>query len=191
MNLDWLRQLRFRFVALLRRKTLEAEMAEELRTHLEIDATARRAEGLSATAAREAAQRNFGMAEQIKERCRDQRAWTWLEQTRQDLRYATRQMVKAPGFSATAIITLAIGIGATTAIFSLLNAMLLRPLPVEAPGQLVFLRKTGGDETFAYPVFDRLREHVTNFAGLSSVQLGVSRAKIIAGMRFPAYTFEF
>lgn len=135
--MDWLRQLRFRLLALFRRRNLEAEMAEEMRAHLEFEAAARRAEGLSEEDARQVAQRAFGGAEQAKERCRDEFRLLWLEQLGQDLRYAIRSLAKSPSFTLTVVLTLALGIGVNVALFFVFNLVALRPLPVKDPDGLV------------------------------------------------------
>jgi predicted permease len=140
---DWLRQIRFRVRALFRRRDLEAEMAEEMRAHLEFEADARRAQGAGEEQARTMARRAFGGAEQMKERCRDELRFMWLEQIGQDVRYAIRALVKAPSFTITAVLTLAFGIGVNAALFTVYNVVALRPLPVRDPDGLVKI--TGAD----------------------------------------------
>jgi putative ABC transport system permease protein len=109
------------------RKKLEAEMAEEIRLHLELQAELNRQSGLNPDEARYVALRQFGNVSSIQERAREQRGWLWLDQGRQDLRYAIRQLRRSPGFACTTLATIAIGIGANVAIFSFLNATLLKP----------------------------------------------------------------
>jgi len=133
-----LRRLR----ALFRKGKLDADMAEELRAHLDLQTAENISRGLSPADARHAALRAFGGVEQIKERARDQRGWLWLDQARQDLRFAARGLWQSPVFAGVAIATLALGIGLNTAMFSVLQALLRRELPFPAPESLVQVFRT-------------------------------------------------
>lgn len=113
---------------LFRRRDAEAEMAEEMRFHLEQRAADFAADGLPAAEAEQAARRKFGNLGSVQERAREARGWGWLERFGKDLRGAAQQLARAPGFSVLAIVTLGLGIGANTAMFSLLNGVLLKPL---------------------------------------------------------------
>jgi predicted permease len=130
-------------LALFRKEKLDAEMAEEMRAHLEMQMAENIRRGMSADEARYAAQREFGGVDQIKERARDQRGWVWFEQVVKDFAFALRGLRRSPGFTAVAVLSLALGIGAGTAVFSLVNAILLRSLPVANPDELRVLRWSG------------------------------------------------
>jgi putative ABC transport system permease protein len=120
-----LRRLR----SLFRRRDVEAEMAEEMRFHLEQRAADFAADGLPPDEARLAAQRKFGNTASLQEIARELRGWGSLERLGKDLQFAARQLVRAPGFSLLAILTLGLGIGANTSMFSVLNGIVLKPLP--------------------------------------------------------------
>ncbi|HEV2381984.1 MAG TPA: ABC transporter permease [Terriglobia bacterium] len=124
---------------LTRRDAKEAELREELQFHLEETAEERKAEGLPEEEALWAARRELGNLAVVRERTREVWGWRLLEEFGQDLRYAARTMLHNRAFSALAVLSLALGIGANTAIFSFLDSLLLRPLPVADPDSLVML----------------------------------------------------
>ena len=124
---------------LARRRRKEAELEDELQFHLDEETDERIADGLSIAEARRAARRDFGNLPIVREDTRAAWTWTLLEQLAQDLRYGVRMLAANKTFSAMAILSLALGIGANTAIFSFMDAMLMRSLPVPDPEALVTL----------------------------------------------------
>jgi predicted permease len=135
-----------RMRALARRSRAERELDEELNFHLEMEARKNRLAGMSEAEARRAARVEFGGVEQAKEECRDARGVAFLQNLARDLRYGWRVLLKTPLFTTVAILSLAIGIGANTAIFSLVDTVLLRLLPARSPEQLVILRWSANHE---------------------------------------------
>ena len=156
------RQLRYRFSG----ARFDADLAEEMRLHLDLRAADKQTGGLTPDAAHMAARRQFGNATRLHESSRDAWGWTRLDSWRQDIRYGLRTLAANPGFTATAILSLALGIGANTAIFSILNAVLLRSLPVEDPQRLVQVRPgVDGDDEFTNPIWEQVRDRQQAFSG--------------------------
>jgi predicted permease len=139
MIADRVRSALHRVTTLFRRPRREAELDDELRFHLEAAIEEHVARGMDPAAARTAALRQFGGVEQVKEACRDERGLPWLETSARDVRGALRGFARRPAFAGTAILVLALGIGATTAIFSAVHGVLMAPLPYPEPDRLVAL----------------------------------------------------
>ena len=129
----WLSQLRLRARSLFRKRQADGELSDELQFHLDGRADELVADGMTLDEARLAARRELGMLALIEEDCRDARRVSYIEETIRDARYGLRSLTRNPGFATMAIVTLALGIGANTAIFSAVDAVLLRPLPIQPP----------------------------------------------------------
>ena len=146
----WLYKLPLRFRSLFRKNRVERELSDELGFHLEKLIEEKVAKGMTAEEARYAALRELGGVDQVKEECRDMRRVNFIETTIQDIRYGLRMAGKWRGLTTILAITLALGIGVNTAIFSVLNGWLLRPLPVRAPEQIMVLAYAP-ESKFSYP----------------------------------------
>ena len=172
---------RWRYILPLRLRSLfsgagaDRDLDEELRDHVERQTEANIARGMTAAVARTAALRAVGGIEQRKEECRDQRGVSVIENLVRDVRLALRQLRKQPAFTIAAVVSLALGIGGNSAIFQLLNALSLRPLPVTAPHELVEVRltgpgregrHTGRNSQFSQPQFQELQRRQQAFSSM-------------------------
>jgi predicted permease len=161
-------ELHFIIRRLFHRRSAERELDEEIRAHLEMEVEQNVADGMSPEDARLAARRSFGSVAIAKEDSRSIWGLRSLEILWQDLRYGARMLMKNPGFTLIAILTLSLGIGANTAIFTLLDKVLIHSLPVEKPDQLVtFVEDAAGTPaTFSYPMYTELRERFDALSGV-------------------------
>ena len=198
-----LSDLYFRLRSLFRRAKVEEELDDELRFHLERQMEKYLHAGMSPEQARRQARMEFGGIAQIQEECREARGVTFLQTLSQDLRFGMRMLGKSPGFTIVVVLTLALGIGANTAIFTLVNAVMLRSLPVRDPQELVMpewsartwphqigtsnfgdcrwpqrSESANGGCTFSYPMFQKIRDQKNLFANAMAfagpVQLDLS-----------------
>jgi predicted permease len=170
----WLRLIYTRLYGLLRKNRIEQEMDDEMRFHLLMRTRDNIERGMRADEAEREARRRFGNLGRIKDLSRDIKGGGFMETLLQDLRYGARMLLKQPGFTTIAVLTLALGIGANTVVFSIINAVLFRPRPVAEPERLVELYS--GDawnpyENSAYQDFLSFRDQGEVFSGLAAYSL--------------------
>jgi predicted permease len=164
-----------RLLSMFGRGSRDRELSEELESHLQLHIEDNLRAGMSHEEARRAALIKLGGVEQTKESIRDRRGIPWLETLLQDLRFGILMFRKSPGFTAAAVLTLGLGIGANTAIFHLIDAVRLRSLPVSRPQELVSVQIKGGNRGFGvnagneffltYPLWEQIRDHQKSLSG--------------------------
>lgn len=158
--------------AVTRRGELERSMQDEMRTHLELYECDLRAGGMTADDAHRRARAEFGSVEARKDDCRAALGLRVIDEIRGDMTYALRLLRRSPAFAAVAVTSLALGIGANTAIFSLVDMVMLKTLPVQDPASLVFVEtsggKSGGSSGPPYPLFERMRDNNRFLSGIAA-----------------------
>jgi len=198
-----LRELLSRLRALFRRSALDEEFNNEVAAHMSLLAERFERQGMTANEARYAARRQFGGITQMREELRESRGFPLFETILQDARYISRQLRKSPVFTASAVLTLALGIGANTAIFSLVDQLILRLLPIKNPQQVVELVGEGhyygsnyGHNMLSYPMYEDIRDRQPVFSlmmcrraegftiGLSSSRSEVASGELVSGNYF-------
>ena len=185
--MSWVRRL-------FSRRRMEAELDKELRFHFESQVADKVRSGIAESEARRLTRIEFGGMEQIKEACRERRGTLWLETILQDVRYGLRQLRNAPGFTLTAVLTLALGIGANTAIFTLVDGLLRRSLPVADPSRLYrvgdqgtccfyegFESDNGDYDLFPYDLYLQLQQSSPEFEQLAALQAGGASLAVRSG----------
>ena len=186
-----------------RRKQLDRDLDEELQAYVELVSAEKVQAGVDPEEAHRDARREMGGVHQVIQHVRDVRAGVWLDRLVQDIQYGIRTLAKNPAFTLVAMATLALGIGANTAMFSLLDQVVLRLLPVSHPEQIVIVRETGnhygnsyGANTISWPMFEDLRDNNQVFSGMfcrfaASVTIGYGDrvaqipAELVSGSYFP------
>jgi predicted permease len=152
--------------SLVRRSTVDRDMAEELRFHLDARVDDLVESGMTGDEARRRARLEFGAVEAYKDACREAHGLRLIDDLRGDLRYAVRTLVRAPAFAVMATVSLALGIGANTVVFSIVNALVLRPLPVQRPERIVFVQNGARGISHSFPTFRDLRDRTKAFEAL-------------------------
>jgi predicted permease len=173
-------QLRLR--TLLRRSRAEEELAAELSFHLEQKIEENIASGMHPDEARREALRATGNLESFKEECRDSWRLEWASTLSRDLRYAARTLIHDRGFTTAAVLSLALGIGVNTALFSVVDAVMLKSLPVADPERLIAIDRVnprGEKDNFSYALFEEIRERVPAFAGVFAALHGTDRVEVL------------
>ena len=176
--MSWPGEMTRRIRMLFQRDRFDAELEEEMQLHLELRRQQQIEAGIPAESARSAALRQFGNETAIKEKSHMSWGWNWLESLLQDVVYGVRSMLRSPALVVVALLSLALGIGANTAIFSLLDAVMLRSLPVNQPSQLVLLG-TGNDdgisdgfaitELYSYPFYRQMQKNNAVFSDVAAI----------------------
>jgi len=183
------------------RERFDREMEEEMRLHRDLRARELYDQGADVEDARYGAQRRFGNSLKLREEMHQAWGWTWLDRLVLDLRYGFRRLRRSPGFATVAVLTLALGIGANTAIFTLIEQIMLKPLPVRQPGELYSLGDDkngccGGGlmddfSVYSFPLYQYLRDHTPEFSELAAFSSGDTALSVRRqGDRNPARPFR-
>jgi len=162
-------------------KRSDQDFHAEIEGHLRLEADRLIADGMDPKSANAAARRTFGNVVSARERFYEAGRWQWVEELRRDLRYGLRSLAKTPSFTVVAALTIALGVGANTAVFSLVEAVMLRPLPVSRPSELVFISTAGSTASLStppYPTLPDLREKTTAFSGIAAFATDEMRIEI-------------
>ena len=168
--MKFLNTLIARFRALLRRDKVLNEIDEEMKAHIELEADANRERGMTPEQARRSAMESFGNVGSIRDLAYDVKGGGLLETLWQDVRYCGRMLLKHPSFTLIIVLTLALGIGANTATFSIVNAVLLRPFPYQSPEQLVMIGEGAAGAAVSYPNFVDWKDDRNIFSSTSAVR---------------------
>ncbi|MBV9771362.1 MAG: ABC transporter permease, partial [Bryobacterales bacterium] len=168
--MEWLGELWRRIIFLFHRRRFDADLEEELQFHLEMKQAQYQERGTPEQEARYAALRQLGNQTLLKERSRQMWIWGWLESAVQDTRHAFRLFRRSPGFTLVAVMSLALGIGANTIVFSVLDALVLRALPITEPERVYFVNNSGGPAQ-SFPNYRDLRDRNSAFESLFAYRI--------------------
>jgi predicted permease len=176
--MDWLKELGRRIGMLLHRRQFRSDLEEEMQLHLDLRQQQQAASGMPLDEARFAARRRFGNTTVLKEKSHMTWGWGWLESLLQDVLYGGRAMLRSPGLTIVALLSLALGIGANTAIFTFMDAVMLRSLPVRNPSQLVVLGRGQADgitdsfastQLYSYPFYRQMQQRNQVFSDVAAI----------------------
>ena len=176
--MSWLGEWGRRFGMLVRREHVANDLEDEIQLHLDMRREQQMEAGAPLSDAGAAARRRFGNPTLLRERSYTAWGWSWLESLLQDILYGLRAMLRSPGITLVALLSLALGIGANTAIFSLMDAVMLRSLPVKNPQQLVLLGRAnsngitdefGGTQLYSYPFYRELQKRNQVFSATAAI----------------------
>jgi predicted permease len=171
--MTWFRKAQLRFRSLFQKEELDTRMDDEMRSHIEMQTQENIEDGMEPEEARYAALRQFGWVQSIKDACREQRGLSWIENLGQDIRYGARMLCKNPGFTAVVGLTLALGIGGNTVVFSVARTVLYRPLGFEGEDRLVWIlltnTRTGGSESdLSWQDMNDIRDAAKSFESVAT-----------------------
>src|SRR6516162_1162246 len=190
--MSWTNGMWLRWRSLFQREQVSRELDREIQFHLDQQIAENFNLGVSPADARSAAMQTFGNPTVLKEEAREAWGWMWLEQLLHDVRYALRQLRKTPGFTVTAALTLALGIGVNAAIFTLVHAVMMSTLPLTDPKSLIRLGDTndccvnsgtgenGDYSLFSTEIYQRLKNYVPEFEKLAAMQAGFPFRPVVA-----------
>src|SRR5881394_2658055 len=171
--MNWSRKFQVRLRALFQNRKLDAEMDEEMRSHIEMQTQENIEAGMNPEEARYAALRQFGWVESIKETCREGRRVNWIEHLIQDIHYGLRMLRRNPSSTVMAVLILALGIGGNTAVFSVVDKAILNPIPGKESDKLITLQELEvsrlGQMGVSPPLFVELASHTNTFESLAAI----------------------
>ena len=158
---------------MFRRRRKQNDFEAEIQAHLALERASLQANGMSRKDAEAAAHRAFGNVASAQEQYYESSRWLWLDHLKRDIAYALRILSRSPGFALVAVLSLALGIGVNALVFSVVNALVLRPLPIEKPSQVVFVQGGNGRPTHSFPNYRDFRDHNQSFSGLGAFRMTV------------------
>ena len=175
------RLLKSIWAGLFDRRQREKDLADEFAAHIDMRTAALTESGLSPAAARRHARIEFGAVEAYKDACRQALVWHLVDDLRADLRYGWRTWRRSPGFVTVAVLSLALGIGVNTAVFSVMNGMLLRPLPLPQSERVYFVETGAGGNSHSFPNYRELRARARTFDGLVAYRMAAMQVEFPGG----------